>query len=354
MFVRYEFDKTATNNTTNHQNFLSDLQNIINGTITDPANITSDYCNKELSEIVGSCNYGTAVTNLYNISYTSAYEFRVEKHHNNRDNTALYNPKSELRFYWNYGSRPSARNYASDGGAIFSTSNVNNYWTADTGTGQAEQYITDNPSYDRCLMYISDYWFVIQLYNGARVMTAGIMDFEDSSADQYTHSIDNVYTPQVNFEFDIQSMTSGLTSQQALYWGKNHYMMPTGSIQTGTSTYSVEQFLGNVTTISNYTATMSPTPRVPVNSAKISGGAGHFMIPVFFIGSAGNSTSSIVGTGKIPYFYRTTDDLAQGGDSVTLNAVEYAVMPLHKTSGDGETTCTLQATYLVPKTIGGA
>lgn len=353
MFVRYEFDKTASNNSSSHAAFLSDLQDIINGTITDPANLTSPYCNKELSEIVGSCNYGSGATNLYNISYSSSYEFRVEKYHNNRDDATSYNPKSELRFYWNYGSRPSARNYASDGGVIFSSSNVGSYWTSDSGPGQAEPYIIDGTDYDRCLMFISDYWFIIQLYNGARVMTAGIMDFEDSAADTYTHSIDSVYTPQVNFEFDIQSMTSGTTSQQALYWGKNHYMMPSGSIRTGTSTSNPDQFLGNVSSISNYTASMSPTPRVPVNSAKISGGAGHFMIPVFFIGSVGNDANSIVGTGKIPYFYRTTDDLAQGGDAVTLNAVDYAALPLHKTSGAAETSCTLQATYLVPKTIGG-
>ena len=80
------------------------------------------------------------------------------------------------------------------------------------------------------------------------------------------------------------------------------------------------------------------------------------LAPTFVVPSTGTHANGAVNYGKIPYFYRTTDDIAQAGDEITFGGVDYAVVPLHKTGGYniGDADSVNQACYLVPKLIGGA
>lgn len=355
MYIRYELDQTASVNTTAHTNMMADLLDAIDGTITDPANFTSDYCNKELSEIHGSVTHGTATTDLYETVYESTGEWRIKKYHNGRDNTNNYEPAGVIGLYWVYGQRPSCDFKTKDdlNWVMSSDTQRGTYWTPDSGPGQAEPHVIDAVNYNRILIFASAYYFILQLYHGDRLMSMGLLDFEDSDADSYSYTLDNNASPQIYFGFDIQDARSGQTSQQALYWGRSHYMSGEGQIYTGSTSYNVDAFLGYATSFTTNYPSMYPQPRLKMPAGKVSGGSGHFLAPTYLLPTTGNGAYSMVNFGKFPYFYRTTDDIAQGGDIISYNSVEYMAVPLHKTDGQTEATGTLMATYLVPKLIGG-
>jgi hypothetical protein len=353
MFIRYEFDKTQVSNSTAGDAVMSDLFQAINGTITDPANFTSGYCNKELSEIHGSVSWGTTATDLYQPVYNSGNDFRFRKYHHNRDDAASYNPASIVGLYWDaHSDRPHFdMKTSSDNYVLSSANNRGTYWTADSGSSQPPGGIHNG--YDRVLIFASAYWFVIQIYQGDRLMTGGVFDFEDSAADTYAYGLNTDTSPQMFFANDVQDMRSGQDSHQSIYWGRSHYMTVSGNIETNDTQRNEAGFTGGTITYTNYVPSLFPAPMIPQSPGKITSGDGHFLTPVFVIPTRGGSDLSMSSFGKIPYLYRTTDDLAQGGDLITYNTIDYMSLPMHKTGGDNIGSQPLVANYLVPKLIGG-
>ena len=73
-------------------------------------------------------------------------------------------------------------------------------------------------------------------------------------------------------------------------------------------------FTGGTITYTNYVPSLFPAPMIPQSPGKITSGDGHFLTPVFVIPTRGGSDLSMSSFGKIPYLYRTTDDLAEGSN----------------------------------------
>ena len=80
----------------------------------------------------------------------------------------------------------------------------------------------------------------------------------------------------------------------------------------------------------------------------------HPLYPVHIYGIGHTQTAPLMNA-KVPYFYRTTDQIAPNVDLVTVNSANYRVLRLHKTGNYNfqSTSANSTACYLMPETIGG-
>lgn len=354
MFVRYEIDKTTASSSANTSAMMSDLRQILAGNITSPGQITSDICNTNLTEITGSWN-----TDLYSVDYSSTYEWRIKKFHHSKNTATSYTPASLAHWFQNTSTIGYANIQNYNGTNPFPRSANTSYW-ANTNINSTTSKTYQVHQWDRVLMFVSDYWFIVQIWAGTFMKQFAIFDYEDSVSDQYAFSVNPLVSPQIAWVSQVTDMTSGVaqtTSTVDYSMGRFSYFERNGNIRTGATQVSDDYWYGNLpSSMSHYQVSVLPIPRISQTSVKISGGAGHMLSPVFVLPSTGTHQYSSVNYGKIPYLYRTTDDIAQAGDEITFGGVDYAVVPMHKCGGYaiGDAASVNQACYLVPKTIGGA
>lgn len=354
MFIRYEIDKTQTSSTTHVSNMMSDLRNIIFGNITSPSSITSSICNTALTEISGSVN-----TDLYSLDYSSTYEWRIKKFHYNKDTGNSYTPASMIHWSQATSNIGWARILNYNNTNPWPRSASNTYWAISNINSTLSKSYQPH-QWDRVLIFISDYWFICQIWAGTFMKQFACFDYEDSVSDQYAYSVNPLISPQIGWVSQITDMTSGVaqtTSTLDYSMGRYTYMSRSGNVFSSTSENTDDYWYGALpSSMSHYNHSLSPSPRLSQTSVKISGGAGHMLAPTFIIPSTGTHANGAVNYGKIPYFYRTTDDIAQAGDEITFGGVDYSVIPLHKTGGYNinDADSVNQACYLVPKLIGGA
>lgn len=355
MFVKYVIDKTATDTQAAHDAVWSDIAGILNGTITAPAQCTSPMCNTGVTTMTGVAN-SAIYTNLVYDNATSKNTIKFEKNHYN--NGAGYAPLTNAQFQWQHGLYPTFRTWAKNDDP---TVDVNLYWPgvlSNNDWGQDTNYIatTSALGIDEILLVVSDYWFVIQLKGGDNASTAIVMDYEDTSADQYAYNVNNNCSPQYGWITDLSNITDGASSGMDFMFGRHHYLSRNGYLKTRTDVsdgYSIGNFGNAESTYFPQTtaASIYPQPRIPQSSVPLTAGQGHLLTPIFIVPCVGGTTEGSTLSGKIPHFYRTSDGLTTSGDIITHDGVDYVIVIIHKAglSNGG----TANACYALPKLIGG-
>lgn len=355
MFVKYVIDKTQVDNQTNHDAVTADIAGILNGTITSISQCTSNLCNKPVSTFSGAIN-----TALYkNVTVTNSDQIDFAKHHYN--NSGAYTPKTNVTLLWTYGAYPKVRTHAGNETPTGPTDSI--YWPVSLSSNafaESSNYnnATKYINIDNILMYVSDYWFVIQFNVGDKSSTAIVMDYEDTVADQYSFDTNSNCSPQYCWFTDVSDTDPFINASVDFVLGRHHYLDRANTLQTRSllnDGYTFGYWANNdsnafptITSVSVF-----PTPRVPQAAVQMTTGEAHMLTPVFAIPSVGGDTQGTTTFGKVPNFYRTTDNLTSSGDTVTYNTTEYVILVLHKTGGYHITASPNNACYALPKLIGG-
>ena len=359
MYIRYEFDSTASNNSTHHTYILDDIVKALNGTYTSVSQFRSNYCNKALSSIEGSVQWGSGATDLFDLVYQDSYEVQIRKYHGAKKTN--FTPSSILNWRWQYGRRPNARMLTSNNTNTWPTTSYrtsSEYWAGDTSPGTSGKSSYANTA-SRIHVFAHDYMLFIAFQDGQAMLTAGILDYEQSASDEYNFTANNLTSPQQWLLTDVRQMVSGTTVQSnvSYRYGRSYYYNSSGELETGSTQNVTDYFYGNNpdNTHSHYQPTFFPLPNVPISGAAINGGTGHFMVPVVHTPTLGSHNNSQGNFGKYPTLYRTSDDLAGAGDVITDNGIDYVVIPIHLTGDYTYTSSNTNKTacYLIPKTVGG-
>jgi len=201
--------------------------------------------------------------------------------------------------------------------------NTTDWWLS---TNVTTNYFTHGVSNCEMQFFISTHWVIWSILDGTgKGGTAGLFDVESTGQDTWARTLNSLYSPQSG---DATFTNRGGNNQGVYTYGR-----------------------GNVTPM------IYPDPWTCFFSTKDSiGDTQNYMIPVQFY--TNNTSSGLTPTsratlnGRVPLFWRTTDNAAQTGQAVTVNGTEYRFIRMHP-CGSNSTTDVNAATYLVPTLVGG-
>lgn len=377
MFVRYEISATATSVAASNA-VLADLNNVLNGTNNLVSAFTTSVCNKSLSTITGS--FTGSVYSVYafnsNTGTTGCNSIVLRKNHNS---TTLGSSFMSINCTNRFAAGTANIVYRfSPNNSIVTTPAWPGGVAWYAGTGAPSAFFDDtNTSYvnsslpssagniaswcARILMWINDYNFVIQFIGvDGSMYTGGLFDYEHTASDTYAYSLNNNAVPQIYMSSIWRNMTGNspiaASNTCGIAFGRGVYMQNNGTVSssgTAWTTSTLDFHYGNQgNTASSLAPTIYPLPRFTQYSAPLSSGTSHLIQPVYYFPGFNNGTSSSTGLGKLPNFYRTTDDIADSGETITdSGGTTYAVLRLHKTKGYGAADFANQtpnACYLIP------
>jgi len=229
-------------------------------------------------------------------------------------------------------------------------------------TNVTTNYFTHGVSNCEMQFFISTHWVIWSIIDGTgKGGTAGLFDVESTGQDVWARTLNSLYSPQffmsshggrwpssstTRFSEDVSDRVQLYIGSNQMFTGDATFTNRGGNNQ-GVYTYA----RGNVTPM------IYPDPWTSFFSTKDSiGDTQNYMIPVQF--HTNNSTSNVTTTGRatlngrVPLFWRTTDNAAQTGQAVTVSGTEYRFIRMHP-CGTTATSDINAATYLVPTLVGG-
>jgi len=364
MFVKYKIkggildtDQTA------HNAIMADWVNIMNGTHTTVNDFDTAVADVSSCEFVGSPNTSIYHTVSYDSCASSSDEgwLQLNKRHHHYLTDSNYNMQRQIRC----GISPSNGDMC---GVVVGTASSTNFRpTTSTNfssgfTPGVNLYLNNSPTF---YFYVSDYWFMWQMYDDQLNSTAwgGVLDYDITDHDKYVYdSVDSNYSPQViwcgsmSSEFNTQQGSS--TIYDAEWAGRINYLDRSGSIDSqNTWTTSFNEYIwGYADTNGNKYPMMFPqNQRQQFPTPLTTGDQSHQLVPMFFLPHSNSTTDSDPVVAGFKYIWRTTDDIGNPGQTITFNGTDYVVMMGNKVGGSGgnDQNRIGQACYLLQKTIGG-
>ena len=362
MFIKY-----ATNDVSDSYLYMNNMFDDIQRSISNTYTSTSDF-NTTVCDVNNSLFYGSANSDLYSVIYNGAasdtsdgYLHITKKHH--MSNTT-YNFTRNLQFRFTNQGTYGFRGRFYDGDTYFPYNNSTQGYTHNTSAGNI--YDIDMSKGHEINLYLSDYWIIFQIHWGSEMATYALMDYEITPMDYYMYDNASLgaknYFPGINLSsFVADSFNEDLVGanqgQNCFNLGLQGYLTNSGAVfdftdDENTISYAIHN---NVSSDENIMPIIYPNGWRNVHEMQILGGSVHPMIPVSFHGHGNHSTDSPVISSKIPYFYRTTDDIGYPGQQITYNGTDYMNLMLHKNGGVtvSDADNFKNACYLVPKLIGG-
>lgn len=368
---------------------FADLAGIFDGSITDKSQFNTGVCNISLSEFAGvlpdeydktSVFYDTAADGNDNIvlKFTKSHE----------QANATFDYKRQVGLYWeyaDYGLRMVLENptvVGTDLGTYAADRAPGNQDIATMhGHGGSNGNTTDILDFptqiERIRIYVTKSYVIFQWVRsiGGVAYTFGMFDKEANAFDEAAYALDSTYAPimymsDLNTEFANPNLANNFNPQSNIAIGTvGSFLRRDGTLRpfvsehytfgTGRAPQQYHPYFDNRSDTSSDlagTITINPTPSMSIGKAPISGIDSHIVLPVFAT-AAGSSLSNVPPTffGQIPRFYRTTNDIAIPGTTITESGIDYVVLTWHKVgfeqynNGATENGC-----YLVPKTAGDA
>lgn len=370
MFIRYEVMQGLTNNTTSAQSIMQDIYGALTGTITNTTNFDPVYCNRALSTIDGSIHDVLADDNSTNVYYNwgiSNGRITFNKRHHNygvTTNGVTQDAHTENIFAWNYNSDYPKWRTRNGSSSYFPYNNnsTSHYWVNNSSTYQAAFY----PSQiNRINIFASKYWFFVQFQESStnNLSLGGTLDYEMDAQNAWAlHASGANFGPQFALHSCMVNSQDGGTGTSNDWFSIGYDDIPThdqenypngnytGSIlQNGSGTYSM-----GYNTRHSREMCLFPFPMNEIYQTKINAvnSLVNPLYPVHVIGS-GYSAAPLINA-KVPYLYRTTDQIAPNIDTVTVNSADYRVLRMHKTHYNIRSASNYRtACYLLPETIGG-
>ena len=383
MFVRYEINSLAANTKTTTAAILKDLQGIVNGSITNTAQLNTSVCIISSSEITGAANtitYPNANVTLFtdNTSSTAAANadyLTIVKGHYFSNTTYLSQAKQTILIAWDlqqYGPRIRIGNGSANNYHPVNVQNLQGGWW-DTSNNYIISPSNQPQQINRIFMYISDYYFIMQFVRGNMVGTAGILDYQPSDSDNYAMSLSaNIYPGVRVFAYNMNNLGNAQTANtndqfglmQSDFMNSSGYLRLNRTGNTNPNANTTANTLYNmgvgVSTNGQPFATFYPHPMYEVNPHPYAGATTiNPVIPLQFMphynmaGQSNTTTNEFAYWSQFPYIYRTNDNLGSLGDTVVYGSNTYALLLMHKTGGNSsfDYSATRNAAYLVPKLI---
>lgn len=373
MFIRYEVMQGLSNNTTSARAIMQDIYDALTGTITDPTNFDPVYCNRSLSTINGSIHDVKADDNITNVYHGFSIDanrgITFQKRHFNygvTTNGVLQDSDYTIKWLWDYTTPQPMFRAKSTGTGYFPYNNdsSDHYWIDSSSTYSAEY----RPSaINRINIFATKYWFFVQIQESTtnKLALGGVIDYEMDAGNAYAvHAGGTYYGPQLSLHSIMTNSQDDATgiANDAFILGTS-YMAVRDSVSypnggyTGSPQYSHNgQYTTGYNTGITRSHAMYPLPMDQIYQRKVNSTNAliHPLYPVHILGYGDHPTAPLMNA-KVPYLYRTTDQIAPNVDTVTVNSSSYRVLRMHKTAywNVQHTNANKTACYLLPETIGG-
>lgn len=364
MFVKYKIKGGLTDtDNTKHNLILADFRDIMNGTHTSVNDFDTNVADVSSCEFVGAANT-SIYTNVTIDSCSSTSDegyLQVDKRHHHYLTDSSYNMRRRIRC----GISPAASDFC---GVMTGTPSNTNYRPTTSTTfssgfsPEVNLFLSDSPTF---LFYVSDYWFMWQMYNDQDNASSwgGVFDYDISDHDKYVYDdIDSNYSPQVTWcgstEAEFNTQQSSTTRFDSEWIGRQNYLDVGGTINSqDTWTTTFNQYVWGMEdhSTAKYPMLYPQNQRRMFPLPLSTGDQSHQMVPLSILPHSSNASSSDPAVANLKYIWRTTDDIGSPGQTITFNGVDYVVFMGNKTTGTTDTSSGRHsnACYLLQKTIGG-
>lgn len=358
-FLRYVINSSAADNGTTINAVFDDIKNWVDGTHTATSDFSSTYCNTAASEIQGTipANVYFDVSKNSNTSSSSDSYLRFAKYHSDWSSYNSSHPADKMFLYWSatgsYGFRLRTGNRSN--GNLLPYPSTNYYQSAFTSSS----YKTDfRPAYTTIFIWLEEDYMAIQAVESNYNYSIFIGSFDQPRSEYAEYAFDQ------DSDFPCAVTVSALCHTSYNNTVNSSY----NSIEVSTHDYA-DELGGNRAYPGNYNAgysyfsgfafnegyemfTINPAPGCTVDQTPISGGVGHQLIPVFSSNrGGGSSVGNYPIIARLKGLYRTSDEFASTGTSITYGGNNYRVCMMHKcgsTLGDAQNV--INACYLLPVT----
>ena len=395
MYVDYVVN--TTNSTyTEMASIFTDLSKIFDGTHTDKTTFDTTVCNISLSTFEGTlpAEFDTSSI-ILDVTSTSTENIFLKfiKKHEQAD--ATYDYKRQFALYWNNSDEGLRMRMedpaivgADDGNTAFNervpyllagnvTSNHYSHGNDSSGPRSVMRYAAN---IDRIRIYATKSYVIIQFTEGVGdvAYTFSIFDKDVTAFDEYAYSLDSNYAPMVCMSNIINDFANTIGNSNDYNEGwtdivcASTHLRVDGTIHTRTRNFSDSNgelyaqasffpyhYTDNADNNYNNTLTLMPFLGQAISRGTISGVDSHVVLPVFVTcagsGLTTNNTTTPMMHGQIPRFYRTSNELAAPGTTVTQDGIDYVVLALNYSGGQATNSANDGfSCYLVPKTAGDA
>lgn len=364
MFIKLVANSSVSNTSTGafYQWTLA-IKNFLDGTYTSTSDLSADWFNVSSCQVIGSYpqrdNGDDTCVNL-NISTntTSSSDNYLNFDFRHAESDSTYDYHRTIRLYYTatgtYGCRFRVYDGASNYGLPY---NSTSYYTYSSSTNYL--YSCDYPN-ETAYIWANKHSFVIQQFNGSYMTCLGVFGHDASAANEYQYdqigsARHGPFVSMGSYMYTSRWNTGNYdnTTYDQFWVGTQSYLNPGQS--TGTSTnLNTSYNLGYSDTTDSYYMSLTPQPWKNVYPLRTATGHVHQLIPVYADPHNCGDTSAYPFNGRLKSLYRTSDDIAAPGTTLTYDGTQYAVLMPYKCGGNpGGTINTQNMCYLIPTTVDG-
>lgn len=363
MFIKLVANPAAGNNASSWKKWTETIRDILNGTITTTSGIDSSIFQQSSCQIIGSkptTNAGADTFSNFNVSSNtnSSSDNYVNFDFNHAEYTSSYRYHSSIALWATATGSYGLRFRVGDGvGQNLIPYNSTSYYAYNTST---DSFYDPNWSTEVTYIWANKHAFVIQQYNDAHMTTQGTFGYDASAANEYMY--DNIgsqrHAPFVSIGsyMDLPRWNSAVKDLSGgdFFWvGASSYNTPDEDFQ-GSTPLDVNYSLGWQRSDISYYMSIYPTPYKNVYPIKTATGHIHQLIPAYADPHHNHDQLSYMFNGRLKTLYRTSDDIAPPGSTLTHDGIQYAVWMPYKTGSSHNDGDNIQnACYLIPTTVGG-
>lgn len=355
-FLRYVINSSASDTASTLNNIFADLEGWIDGTITATSSFNSSYCNTAASEIEGTipANVYFAISKNTNTSSSSDNYIRFAKYHSDWSSYDSSHPADKMHIYWTisgtYGARLRVGNRSNNNMTPYPSTSYYNYGST------SSSYKTDlQPANCTIFLWLEEDYMACQIVdsNQNHSIFIGSFDHPRSEYAEYVFDQDSDFANAVTVSaLNHQSYNNAYNSSYNGFEVAVHdYIDETGTAQAYFPNYNAgwNYFTGYSVSTSYEIGTLYPTPWTLLDQVSITSGVGHQLVPVFSQGARGNQSQGAYPiAGRLKGLYRTSDEFATTGTSITYGGVNYRACMMHKCGASaGNTYNTVNACYLL-------
>ena len=237
--------------------------------------------------------------------------------------------------------------------------NSTSYYTIDTSSNG--KYTCNYPQ-ETAFIWFNKHAFVIQQFNGSHMVTMGVFGYDASDANeyQYTQIGSAKHAPFASIHSYMRTSvwntgSADNTTYERLFIGANSYLAPDNSVETATQGPSVNYHNSYSAADNNYYMSMTPNLYKNVYPLRTSTGHIHQLIPAYMDPHFNGDLTSYPFNGRFKTLYRTSDNIAAPGTTLTYDGTQYAVwMPWKSGSSHGSSNNVQNTCFLIPTTVDGS
>ena len=343
LLLNYYVKPGVSDNDTTCAGILNDIQGVINGTITNPADFT--YANND-----GSTTITGTMPSQYNTTSRSGQTLYFKKDHSGAD--ATYAMKRTIGIYMKDTTTYLRMGNKSGGNWVPYNSLPTNSGHGVVSNSTTEKFNVRWAESPQITMIFTPETFVFTVIDGDIACVYVVWDYQETEMDK--HNYLNVYGEHCPTMCTTSWFENGFQTNRIQHLDNILCHHTTSWVKRNTQTsysvntqYSELYGSGYSRADDNANLTISPAPYTHRYIGVV--GATNYAV-LRRVGIEDNGWEDYPEFNDSKNFYRTSDDIGYTGDTVTIGSDTYALFTLHKTgfgSDFDNTATTRNAQYLV-------